>query len=241
MALKSFKRREKITVIRNRYTVDYNFADALTPFSAVQLEYPTECEESDIIKDIEAEFKIWIEKFPIPIFAAAFNSNGELIDFTSQENSCLYGYKTRDGELIYSYGNIEFPKDMQTESYFEEIYADIPYETSEEIAARVKREGRPMRIFIRLFNVAWVAVVFVIPLSWAIAGMFYNTIAFISTLGVFLMGAYKTLKYFNIIKKTKHEKNKDDIKIRKEHYFYHCEKNPEGFNRLRNENWENEK
>jgi len=241
MATKNFRLRKAIKENRDRYIVEYSFADALTPFAVLQLEYPSEYNEKDVIKDIEIEFRFWIEKFPVPIFASAFNSNSELIHFAAQEDCHLCGYKSDDGKPVYKWGSIEIPKYMQTESYFEKIYVDIPYETSEEIAARVKKEEQPMRTFIGLYNVVWIVIVIIIPLSWAIAGMFYNIVSLISTLGLFLVGAYKTLKHFNIIKKTQREKNANDIKMRKEHYFYHCEKNPEGFNRLRNENWGNER
>lgn len=42
------------------------------------------------------------------------------------------------------------------------------------------------------------------------------------------------------LKPTQREKEKAEKDLRMEHYFYHCEQNPEGFIRLKNENFERE-
>jgi hypothetical protein len=40
------------------------------------------------------------------------------------------------------------------------------------------------------------------------------------------------------VKLTQREKEKAEKDLRMRHYYYHCEQNPEGFNRLKIENFE---
>ena len=51
-------------------------------------------------------------------------------------------------------------------------------------------------------------------------------------------GLYKVAKHFGWIKPSKRRLEKDEESQKKEHYFYHCERNPAGFNRLKIENFQ---
>ncbi len=50
---------------------------------------------------------------------------------------------------------------------------------------------------------------------------------------------YKIIRRFLKLKgyKTKHEKDEEQKMNKMRHYFYHCERNPEGFLRLKSENY----
>jgi hypothetical protein len=55
-----------------------------------------------------------------------------------------------------------------------------------------------------------------------------------------LFGLYKAAKAFGWIQPSEREKQKAEKQRKMEHYFHHCEENPEGFNRLKMENFERE-
>lgn len=61
----------------------------------------------------------------------------------------------------------------------------------------------------------------------------------------FCYSLYKILKRYLELKgfKTKRQREKNEIERKMKHYYYHCERNPEGFLRLKAENfrkWEEE-
>jgi hypothetical protein len=53
-------------------------------------------------------------------------------------------------------------------------------------------------------------------------------------------GAYKVAKAAGWIKESKTQKEKADKQSKKDHYYYHCERNQEGFERLKSENFRRE-
>lgn len=235
--MKSFRKRKPIQIKKEKYIAEYRFADALVPFSNVHLKYDFIEKENNIICDLIFELKYWINKYEVPIIAMAFSQDGNLITLSSKRESYITGYKNNKGVLVFDFGSIKFPEEQTTEIYFENKYKNIPYETSQDIEKRVIQERKKIEYAIKFYHLIWVIVVILIPLSWAIAGLFYDIVSFLSTLSIFTYSLYRLLKHFEIIKKARWEIEKEEIENRKNHYYHHCEKNPNGFIRLRNENW----
>lgn len=52
------------------------------------------------------------------------------------------------------------------------------------------------------------------------------------------MALYKGLKMKGILKKSRAEKALDEEQQRMRHHHYHCERNPEGFQRLKLDNFD---
>lgn len=226
---------------REDYYVTYHFANSYSFLANLSITYIIACPEDRVISDIEKEFRIWFERYPVPLMASAFDFEENLIDLPSRDDWSHYsGYQTLEGKLVcgwYHMKNSDIPDFCKTEQYQEKIYQNVSYIDSEELALKVNKKFRIRAIVVRLF-VCMITII--IPLAWLIGGIFYQTIAFLSTAFAFIILLYKTLRLAGIIPKTNYEKQKAEKERKKNHYFYHCELNPDGFESLKTENFKKE-
>jgi hypothetical protein len=80
-------------------------------------------------------------------------------------------------------------------------------------------------------------LVVVVPLFIAIISLKVELLDRTLTVISICLGFYRG---FRAIKPSKAELEKKEIERKKDHYFYHCERNPLAFIQLRNENFEQE-
>lgn len=85
--------------------------------------------------------------------------------------------------------------------------------------------------------IGWVLV----PLAILVLQQFVSVIGWMGfTYGLFRLGI-ETIKYFGDPDKwIPGHKEKREKELKERHYIYHCERNPEGFERLKLENFQNE-
>ena len=230
--------------IRENYLVEYSFANSHCYLATLSLTYINTYSESQVVADIEYEFPIWYQRYPIPLMVSAFDPSGSLIHLKSKgdwthycghpdtDNKCVSGWRHFPDSVISDF--------VKSEEYRESVYAAIPYETSEEVKKRVYKEYLQRAIAVRWLRYLYLFVVVIIPLAWLIGGLFCSIIAIFSTIWAFCSSGFRAMKAFGFIKESAIAQTKRDESSKKEHYFYHCSRNPEGFERLRNENWDRE-
>lgn len=236
--------RDDIIEIRPNYKVTYSFASHFSYFAHVSLTYIRDISEKEILKDMENEFKIWFKRFPMPTFIASFDNTGSSIDFSSKDYGLYYfGYPTKDGKYVLKWTKSvdeEVPSLFKSEEYRENIYSDIIYVTQEQINEKLAKEGRDFKIGINIFRFFWTIIAVVIPVTWYIGGMIFIYISYISTLAVFFKAISKLLQIWNLRKEYPWEKRDREKELREKHFILHCNKNPEGFQRLVCENFTKE-
>ena len=88
----------------------------------------------------------------------------------------------------------------------------------------------------------WVIVFFiaVVPLAIEIISLGVSWLGYILSAISILKGIYEAGNRFGWIKPSRQEKSEEEEKTKMNHYYYHCERNPEGFNRLKFENFDRE-
>jgi len=121
------------------------------------------------------------------------------------------------------------------------IYRDVPFRTDAEVKANANRESiktRKQNFKLKVVLAVWLAA---IPATWAVIQYLGPEWLAIAVLLYILWQAFRTARrIFWRVEPSKTEKEKAEKELKMNHYFYHCERNPEGFMRLKVENFERE-
>jgi len=118
------------------------------------------------------------------------------------------------------------------------IYHDIPYKTDPELKEKVLKEMREHRRGLVVFRWLIFIVMVVIPLGIVILGVVSPFVAAITLFYSVVQPVYKWLKTTGKLKKSPRELEKEKEELLMRHHHYHCERNPEGFLKLKIENFE---
>lgn len=233
----------KLKIDREWYFVEYSPPTPKSLFAWITLVIYDQAHKTleDIAIAMETEARFWVEEYTIPVFICAVDE--------SEQNICLDGCRPINNAVAFAdekSGTIqvfwevvkddEIPKIALDEAYRDEVYQGFSCRTQEDIDSLNKDRRKAKRKSIILL-VLWLSV---IPAAIAFLGWanpLFSTAALLYSL-------YKAIERFLKIigKKKPSEKEKTDRKKQQqmEHYYYHCSRNPEGFRKLKLENFENE-
>ncbi len=233
---------ESLKESRGWYFVEYAPPIAGNPFALVQLTILSESDATDsgrIATAMEQELCVWLERYGVPLMVSSFDAKGDLISLNP--SSHLMGRKNERGEMDKIWGLFE-SKDLPplSSDILLSIYDDISYRTSEDIRAAAdlsfKRNKQGFQIALALL-IFWLVVV---PVTIELLG-FANPIIGVIVLIYSLWKAFvQLMKLLGEWPEGWKEKEQSERKRIMEHYFWHCERNPEGFQRLKTENFNRE-
>lgn len=228
--------------IRGKYFVEYHPPAPDNSFAILSITFLVECSHKQIIKIMEQEARIWLTAYPIALMISSFNNEGDLIYLEEAKSSshliCFFNKNKTKIEFHWKIlKNDELPKDALNVNYLLQIYESFDRKTSTELelqaSTRLKkiRLGNKIIIFWAVGLPALLLVVeFFIP-QW---------LAFL----VLIYGLYKAFVQWRKmtgkwVKSTAEiEKETEDLQMR--HHHYHCKMNPDGFLRLKLENFSSE-
>jgi len=225
---------------RGTYFIEYKPPIPSYRYANLQLVFPNSAIPSFVAEAMEKELKLWIAQYPIPLMVSAFDSKGDLYNLLDvRESNFLMGYFDKSKKVILLFWHTlkdgELPDDALNPTHLKTVYADIPFATSQEL--QLKSKKRKKQIYIGwLIVFCWAVIVPVI-----VAFLDYVSPVWVQAL-ILIYSLLKAIeKALELLGKTKKsrkqiEKEADDLKMR--HHHYHCEQNPEGFNRLKLENFE---
>ncbi len=230
---------QEIKEHRGTYFVHYSPAGAGQYFALLTLVFLRDEEVSEIAKLMEQECTIWMQRYQVPIMVSAFDDADNLIG-VKEIRGCdhLIGV-LEDEKPVYHWELLkdeEFPWGPLHESYLLDIYTDVPYTSAEERREKILAQFRAER---KLFFVIamWGIVV---PAAVGIIGLTNPILGVVIVIYAVGKATYHALKMLGYVKKSKADKQKDAEELRMRHHHYHCERNPEGFMRLKAENFERE-
>jgi hypothetical protein len=227
---------------RGWYFVEYQPPHPGYRFSMLSLVFPTSAAPSAVAEAMESELTTWLRRYPMPLMVSAFDAKGDLCELEGvRASNHLMGSVTPGTDRPVMFWRLlpdsEIPGDMPSPESLIGVFADVPYKTSNQTRQEAEAHARQMRIGWAIVFV-WVAVV---PAVWAIfewAGPAW--------VGVLLLGYSLWQALANALKLLgKWRESPKELKAREElrrmqHHHYHCERNPEGFMRLKLENFERE-
>ena len=235
---------DEIQEVRDEYFVSYrpsydgNFAN-------LSISFLKKISENKMMEIMEKELSYWIKKYPIPIMAASFDDSDMLIyiQINDSNHSHLYGWiapETKELKTTWDDNQAKIIDTVECKDGWDIVMKNIGFRTQAQIKVQADiwaKQKRKEIISIKIILFLWFCV---IPLTWVI----------LQFLGPVWIGVAVTIySIWEIIKKTKKmlwvknnvkETSEQEKQRKMKHYYYHCELNPEGFNRLRTENFKKE-
>lgn len=197
---------------------------------------------------MEAEARRWIARYPSPLMVSAFDDAGELISMEGvRDCDHVVAYPDAASRELHLEWRLIPETDVQGKLVTDDerllVFADVPHGYTS-VGARERefrafaRSVRTGRRLVLVWLIVWLAV---IPAGWAILEW-----AGPSWLGLVVLvyslskAAQQLLKLVGVWKPSRREQQSNEKRKRMEEYFEECERNPEGFARLKLENLERE-
>jgi hypothetical protein len=231
--------RDKIKLHRDWYFVEYQPADARSSFALLLLTVlsePTDLES--VASAAESELQYWLQRYPVPIMLYALDAKGDPLHFPGRgDESHLMGFVVQQTGMINRrwglFENDELPAEQMEADYLAHAYDGIPTRMQKDVRTEAMRKAQ---VEGRLFRTIIFFVV-IVPVLIEIISLGIDWLGYLLAAGSIVVGLYKAAKILGWLQPTQREKEKSERNLRMNHYFYHCERNPEGFNRLMIENF----
>jgi hypothetical protein len=194
--------------------------------------------EIDIVDAMEKELKDWLNRYPVPLFVSAFDNSGEIYNLRKiKDCNHLMGFFNKDGEICLYWKLLkdeEIPDIVSNQDYIDDLYSDIAFKTYTELDVDRRKRQQKIQLGWFIFFV-WLVMV---PLFIEIFGYFSNLLSLIVLIYSFYKALRMGIELIGESKKSKRAKEREAEETLKNHYYYHCKMNPEGFERLKLENFE---
>lgn len=188
---------------------------------------------------MENEAVIWLKRYPIAIMISAFDDAGDLISLqdVKAESHLICFYNPTKTDINFHWAllkNEEMPKDALDINYLLKVYESLNRKTSAELKSETATSMKQLRLgtnIIIFWAVILPAIVLVFSPQWLAALVLVYGLC---------KALIQWLKMTGKWKKSAKEIAKDAEDLRMKHHHYHCERNPEGFLRLKHENFQKE-
>lgn len=190
---------------------------------------------------MENEGALWLRRFPVPIMISSFDANEDLVLLDDDpECSHLMGFfDERTSTPVLKWRLLkpaEIPFDQLEEGFLENVYSEIPFRRKAEVGDAVRQDTR------RTLIAAWSILffIFVVPVLIEIVGLGVWWLGYILSAISISVGVWKAANALGWRKASAKEEKRAAKEARMKHYFWHCERNPKAFERLKFENFERE-
>ena len=229
---------------RDSYFVEYQPPIADNPFATLNLIFPNAVLWERVSEFLDEEVRYWIERYRVPLIVLALDDKKDIIRAADRGSGCLVAWAdSENGEIVQSWNHdnlSDFLKKVPRHPDWRTIYTDIPVRMDAEVKAAArstllkrKRENRLLKIFLTL----WLAV---IPGGYVVFEFFgAEWLALVGLLYALCKALRTSLRIWSRTKPSAREIKESEKKRKMNHYFYHCERNPDGFLRLKVENFKN--
>ena len=230
---------------RDWYFVEYAPPIAGNPFAIVQLTILSDKNSADLVRitsAMEEELSNWLQRYPVPVMVFAFKAAGDLICLEPEKPSSHLMGRRRDGGTVESvWGSFEStPLPVFSSDTLRAIYRGISFRTGREITLENKKEQKRLIQGMKLWRILLVFWLVVIPAGIAYLGFANPLVGKLALAYSLLMALVQLLKIFGKWPQTQRAKEKAADDLVKNHHHYHCKMNPEGFIRLKIENFDHE-
>lgn len=213
-------------------------------FATLSLTFPEDVPSAKAAQLMELELERWITRYPVPLMVTSFDASDSVIDpERSKENAHLVGWLNPETNKVESSWKLDdmtvFTGSWCAPSDWCTIYADVPYRTDTQVKANAEKSAQETRKQNRILKVILGFWLSVIPASLALIEFFGPEAIGFAVLVFSLWKAWRAWgKLQGHVKPSPRESEVLEKQRRMDDYFYHCERNPEGFLRLRSENLE---
>jgi hypothetical protein len=231
---------EPIKEVRNLYYVEYRPPSKKSRFSTLNIILYREASKRKVAMAMEKESNIWLKIYPIPIFISSFDIKGDKISLKGIKPCdhliAFYDKKNNLNNYWKLLKENEIPDVALNDEYINKLFSKLTYSTIKQ-----RKESNTIRYQqIRIGSIIIFVWIVIIPVAFAIIEYSIRLVEIIVLVFCFIEAIKKGLELIGKWPKTKREKDRDEEERLKEHFYYHCIKNPEGFRKLMIENIEND-
>lgn len=234
---------DDLTEDQGPYFIRYHPPSPGCWFANLTLNFTHEVELCEVIKATKSESTRWFKRYPVPIMASAWDEYGNSIPINEEDGRdhfWLTWMEPASNSLSHSWHTDDLPNFFNTHSPqfdLRNIYADIPYRTDSEVQEAVTKDAKIKSYGNRIWTVATVFWFVIIPAGYAVFEFFgpeyIGVLALIYALGKLM---HELLKLTGKLPMSPNEKKKSEKERKMQHYYFHCEQNPDGFLKLKSEN-----
>jgi hypothetical protein len=227
---------EPIKESRGWYFVEYYPPRSGVRFATLYLTITENASQKRIANAMEQEVKGWLKRYPVPLMVSSFDNKGDLYNL-SKVRTCnhLIGFWGEDKQ-IHTYWKLlkdeEIPDIALDQKYVDKLYSGLVYKTYAELDAERHKKLRQIKTGWVIFFI-WLAV---IPAIYAIFEYSSDFLALVALIYSLYKAVRKGLELTGKWPKSKKAKEHEREEQLKNHYYYHCQMNPEGFRKLMLEN-----
>jgi len=233
---------ESVKELRDNYFVKYEPTGGDTHFASLELIFHGETTPAIAKKKMETEAEIWTKRYAMPVMVFCYDEKGDPVEIneTPQSNH-LIAWRNPNGQAEMHWKLLkdeEIPDDALSPDYLLKVYHDIPYRTMEKVRNEANRNWKKRAKELRIgFSIIFLWAI-VVPAIIAILGWANPIVGLITTLYALWKAARQGGLMLGWLKPSKHENMMREKERRMKHYYYHCERNPSGFQRIVAENFE---
>ena len=222
---------------RGPYFVEYTSARAGDYFASLALVFMGNPTREEIPAIMEMESKAWIERYPVPLMTTAFDDKDDVVSLEDLKGyNHLIALPEADGVAFYwkVLRNDDFPSGALDEGRLLEVYCGIPRTTQAERLRKAISSVRTVRLgwtIVALWGIA-------VPVAVALIGISSPLLGGLIIAYSVGKAVWRAMKMLGYVDRSEREKKKAEEELQMRHHHYHCERNPEGFLRLKAENLE---
>lgn len=226
---------------RGWYYVEYSPPIVNYRFSILQLSVVNAHDTADVAAAMESEARDWLRRYPVPLMATAFSADGSVVSLSgARPIDHLMAWResgsnapTLRWELV---ENDVLPDVALNRKRLEEIFTDVPCKTGRELQAEVARRAASQKMGWWLVFV-WAVVV---PIGVALLEWWSDLLGLLVLGYAFVKAAIQALRLTGRLPRSARQREEEAEDSRMRHHHYHCQKNPEAFERLKAENFRRE-
>lgn len=233
---------EQIKEPREGYFVEYSPPGGEMRFAWLTLVFHKGTMPDHARKAMEHEANVWTQRYPVPVMVFSCDEKGDTVELSQAKGkNNLIAWRCSDGRIEQHWELLEdedIPDVALSVDYLLKTYESVPYRTAEEVRQQADaswtERGKELRIgFTIIF--CWAVVV---PAGVAVLGWTSPAIGFLVTAYALGKAARQAGLMLGWFKPSSRERAKREKEQQMRHYYYHCERNPEGFRRLVSDNFE---
>ena len=236
---------ESIRESRGSFFVEYQPPVADAPFATLYIIFPNAVLLDRLTETLDEEVRHWLRRYPVPLMVWALDDKEDTVRLPNSDGDCLFAWNDPDsGQISQSSKHGDFEDFLRTAPGHPDwptIYTDVPFRTDYEVKAAAQESliaRKQQNALLRVILTLWLAI---IPAGYAVFEFLGPVWLSLLGLAFVLWKALQTaLRIWSRTKPSAKEKREAEKQRRMDHYFHHCERNPDGFMRLKLENFEDD-
>lgn len=229
---------ESIKEDRDWYYVEYKPPMSEYRFSILQISVVEAKDISTVASVMEKEACEWLARYPVPLMVTAFTIEGDVMPLEDIRpiDHLIAWSNPSDTKPILRWklvSDSELPDIALNRNFLKELFAHVPSKTGRELQLAADKRVAALRTGWWLVF-AWAVIV---PLGIAVLEWWSDWLGIVVLVYAIFKAVVAALRLSGKLPESKRqiEKEKEDLKMR--HHHYHCELNPDGFLRLKVENF----